>query len=279
LSQRFCADDEEKHGGLRLSPQQILSCDKKSRGCKGGGIDSVWAYMQRRGLYPEECLPYAGAAGTKCATTCEESRKLKPISHCIMTKVKDIKREIFANGPVVAPMQLLADFLVYSGGIYSPTEGVAAVYGSNGKPVVHAVNIIGWGKSKEAGIPYWLVENSWGAKWGEEGYAKIAIGESIMEHYVVVGTPETPLTLERAEKERVVAEEKKEAARKERAEREERIAAAKKARAEAEAEEEFDDLDLDLDDDIDNEEKDEVKDEVNVDESADGAKEGDDGEF
>merc|ERR1719359_1738383 len=44
LAARFCIADNDKYGDLRLSAQQILSCDKKSRGCKGGGVDSVWAY-------------------------------------------------------------------------------------------------------------------------------------------------------------------------------------------------------------------------------------------
>merc|ERR1711920_393390 len=45
--------DIGKYKGLRLSPQQVISCDKKSQGCNGGGVDSVWGYIQRRGLYPE----------------------------------------------------------------------------------------------------------------------------------------------------------------------------------------------------------------------------------
>merc|ERR1712176_770940 len=259
LAARFCVADEEKYGKMRLSAQQILSCDKKSQGCNGGGIDSVWSYLQRRGLYPEECVPFVGKNGPECTakmTKCDASKKLKPISHCVKRGVKEIKREILENGPVVAPVVLNQDFMVYSGGVFSRLENVNPVFGSDGKVVHAAVLIIGWGKSE--GIPYWLVENSWGEKWGESGYGKIAIGSegNLLEHYVVVGYPETAEAMEKAEKNRIAAEEKKEKAKKERAERDERIAAQRKARAEAQQEieqdldnfddaDELDDIDLD----------------------------------
>lgn len=258
LSMRYCLEDEEVYKGVRLSPQQILSCDKKSKGCSGGGIDTVWSYVARRGLYPETCLPYAGKKGAACKTSCEESQKKKAMSFCIIRDAtKKIKREILERGPVVAPMNLMSDFLVYSGGIYSPLDSATVVRGSEGKPVQHAVTIIGWGK--DSGIPYWLIQNSFGTKWGEEGYAKVAIDEVLMENYLIAGTPETPANVERAEKAKAQEEERKAQAKKEREERDARIEAARKARAEAQAAqmEDFEDEeDFELEDDMSADEED-----------------------
>lgn len=53
----------------------------------------------------------------------------------------------------------------------------------------HAIIIVGWGEGKVKGIllgndytpdkwyevPYWIIKNSWGSKWGEQGYFKIAM--------------------------------------------------------------------------------------------------------
>merc|ERR1712110_908717 len=104
----------------------------------------------------------------------------------------------------------------YSGGIYSPTEGAAPLFGSDGKPVTHAVTIFGWGK--ERGIPYWLIQNSFGEGWGEKGYARVAIGEALLEHVLIAGYPATEEALERQEVENQRAAERKEQLKKERAE-------------------------------------------------------------
>lgn len=60
-----------------------------------------------------------------------------------------------------------SDFMNYAGGIYQHTTG----YVEGG----HAVKMIGWGV--EGGVEYWICANSWGPKWGEEGFFRIAFGQ------------------------------------------------------------------------------------------------------
>jgi len=37
----------------------------------------------------------------------------------------------------------------------------------------HAVNAIGYGYDKESGLNYYLIKNSWGSGWGNNGYVKL----------------------------------------------------------------------------------------------------------
>jgi len=255
LSYRFCASDPVQYKALRLSPQQVVSCDKKSKACQGGGADRVWAYIARRGLYPESCVPFAGAKEAACKSDCKEDQKLKSLGHCAMGGVRNIRREVFNQGPVVVMVYVKDDFLVYSSGIYSPTDRSVQQYGAAGQPLQQAVTVIGWGKSE--GKKYWLVANSWGKGWGEEGYARIAVDTVVREGLALVGTPATAEAVEAEARQKEEQARKAEEAKKERAAREERIKAQRAKRDEERRaqgdDEDLEDIDLDIDDEEDDE--------------------------
>lgn len=57
------------------------------------------------------------------------------------------------------------DFLTYKSGTYFPSEGAFKFNGQQ------ALKIVGWEKSMQGDV--WIIENSWGPEWGENGYAKV----------------------------------------------------------------------------------------------------------
>jgi len=56
-------------------------------------------------------------------------------------------------------------FQSYTSGVFTST--------SCGTNLDHATNVVGWGT--ESGMDYWLMRNSWGTSWGEQGYMKLEI--------------------------------------------------------------------------------------------------------
>lgn len=72
-----------------------------------------------------------------------------------------------------------ADFMNYKGGIYKHVSG--AQQGG------HAVKLIGWGT--DGTTNYWICANSWGPKWGESGFFRIAFGQCGIDSDLWAGTP------------------------------------------------------------------------------------------
>merc|ERR1712179_259030 len=60
-------------------------------------------------------------------------------------------------------------FQQYSSGIFDST--------SCGTRTDHATLVVGYGS--DAGQEYWLMKNSWGTSWGEEGYMRVAIEDGV----------------------------------------------------------------------------------------------------
>ena len=54
------------------------------------------------------------------------------------------------------------------------SHSVGVFNGQNNRSINHVVMLIGWDDNKKA----WLVKNSWGKDWGEDGFGWIAYGSN-----------------------------------------------------------------------------------------------------
>ena len=74
--------------------------------------------------------------------------------------VNEIKQAFCSYGPISTCVMVTALFQNYTTGVFNEFASNASL-GAN-----HAVLIVGWDDSKGA----WLIKNSWGTWWGENGY-------------------------------------------------------------------------------------------------------------
>lgn len=94
-------------------------------------------------------------------------------------------KEIVAKQPVgVAIHSNFGCLKSYSKGVI--TENDCNCSDPNRGDVNHAVTVIGYGKSDQSNCKgdYWLIKNSWGSFWGDQGHFKLcAVREGKTEEY------------------------------------------------------------------------------------------------
>jgi len=193
-----------------LSTQQVVDCSPYGQGCEGGFpylIAGRWA--KDFGFVDEECYKYEGADNTcrdpelKKFMPSDEDKFGKDIkffkksskTECFKKRYytamykyvggyfgncneESMKTEIFRHGPVSVGFEVLDDFRYYKSGIYQHTGLTSKLneFSRDLELTNHAVLIVGYGHCDVENLDYWIVKNSWGEQWGENGYFRIVRG-------------------------------------------------------------------------------------------------------
>ena len=178
LSDRFCIASKGAVDVI-LSPEDLVSCDHSNSGCNGGWIGNAFEYFESTGIVEDSVFPY-----TASEQTCPDKTKLKtfkctPGSIIHLDKPEEIKSALVQGGPLATRFDVYSDFMSYKGGIYQHVTG-----SRNGG---HAVKLVGYGV--EGGVNYWIIANSWGPAWGENGFFRIAWNECGINDNVFGCTP------------------------------------------------------------------------------------------
>ncbi|WAR25374.1 CATC-like protein [Mya arenaria] len=165
-----------------FSPQDVVECSEYSQGCEGGFPYLIGGkYAEDFGLVLEECNPYKGRDGT-CSTlsNCPRlySTKYEYIGGFYGACNEDLMRiNLVKNGPMAVAFEVYNDFFNYKGGVYHHT-GLQDRFNPF-EITNHAVLLVGYGTDRtnpDAPENYWIVKNSWGEGWGEDGYFRIRRG-------------------------------------------------------------------------------------------------------
>jgi len=162
---------------IDLSEQYCVSCTDGGDCEHGGWVYRVLDFMTTSGIPSESCFPYKAQTNIDCNTVCAgweaESFTIPGwgwITQGDPNQVENLKRALMYH-PVSVSFTVYSDFNAYKSGVYEHVRG--DVEGG------HAVLLVGWEDENEC----WIVKNSWGPAWGEDGYFRIKWGDSNMGAY------------------------------------------------------------------------------------------------
>lgn len=159
---------------IDLSEQEMVDCATGvaygSHGCSGGQMEGAFKFVIENGQCSLASYPYTSGT-TKTGGNCQKCDAVAHISSCSDVKPND--QISLTNAVAQQPVSVAIEadtryFQSYAGGVLTST--------SCGTNLDHGVLVVGYGT--ENGVDYYLVKNSWGTSWGENGYVKIARSHS-----------------------------------------------------------------------------------------------------
>ena len=162
---------------VTFSEQMLVDCDTYDSACNGGLMENTFTWLKENGgIMTDADYPYVGY---------KQSCKSDPSKYVDMTITgykklgsssstwdpvdeEEIKEFLYETGPLAVALNA-NPLQTYSSGILDKTSSQCPISGMN-----HAVTMVGYGS--ESGTDYWIIKNSWGKSWGEDGYFRIRRG-------------------------------------------------------------------------------------------------------
>jgi len=176
---------------IQLSIQHLLNCGTVGS-CHGGSLDGPyqWIHSQPNGISYTTSQPYFACSeenqvgickgmdwkcsavntAVTCGTFGEACVGLSHYPNATISEYGSISgkdammKEIHSRGPIACTIDAVP--------LHKYTTGIATQQGSG---VDHVISVVGWGTDATEGL-YWIVRNSWGEYWGEQGYVRVKDG-------------------------------------------------------------------------------------------------------
>jgi len=156
---------------VKLSEQQLVSCAKNgNKGCMGGLMDLGFTYAETTPLETEAEYPYSGWVGQLEGCKYKSGDGVVGVTsfYDVTPNSPDQLKAALDKQPVSVAIQAnTMVFQTYKSGVLTSEKC--------GTKLDHGVLAVGYGT--EDGQEYFLVKNSWGPTWGENGYVKIGVAD------------------------------------------------------------------------------------------------------
>jgi hypothetical protein len=178
---------------LVLSEQNLIDCGTESFGCQGGRITDPFDYViahQKGQWIGEYDYPYR-ERDQNCrydpSKTVERTLGwFRPaVGFNFTSNETELMAYIYANGVASTSINsAFFGFKYYSEGVFDPAT--TSFGGCVPDVIDHAVAIVGYGATDK---PFWIIRNSWGTGWGENGYMRLVRNKNMCGVGLDVVTP------------------------------------------------------------------------------------------
>ncbi|XP_070958456.1 cathepsin S-like [Oncorhynchus clarkii lewisi] len=153
---------------IDLSPQNLLDCSTKygNQGCHGGFMTKAFQYViDNQGIASDQSYPYKGVQQQCSYNPAQGAANCSRYSFLPEGDEGVLKEALAIIGPIsVGVDSTQPNFAFYRSGVYNDPTCT--------KKTNHAVLAVGYGTL--GGQDYWLVKNSWGLSWGDQGYIRMS---------------------------------------------------------------------------------------------------------
>jgi len=182
---------EIKHGNsAQLSTQAVVSCTPNERkcggtgGCQGATAELALEYIANNGVPSDAHVPYTSFAGSngRCHKDAFAKKRHATIEHHIIlpeNKGEPLLQALYQEGPVVVSVDA-STWSFYDSGVFSGCDKNAII---NHAVVAEGFGFMGLQK-------YYLIKNSWGSEWGENGYIRLKRFDDDAAHCGIDTKPE-----------------------------------------------------------------------------------------
>ncbi|CAK1590712.1 unnamed protein product [Parnassius mnemosyne] len=162
---------------IDLSEQSLVDCSwskgykfDSNQGCNGGFLYEAFKYVTLYGIPTQrEYGPYLEQDDYCKMKNMTNVYNIKGFAKVPSLSETALKAALYKFGPVTVVINSELSMLYYSSGIYYEPK-------CNKYPTNHAVTVVGYGVRD--GANYWIVKNSWGEDWGEDGYILMSTADN-----------------------------------------------------------------------------------------------------